>query len=269
MNGTKRLTALVVDDEALARDKLCAMLEQCGDVEVVGTCSDGPASLERLRQGRPDLLFLDVQMPGMNGFQVLEALEPAAIPQVIFVTAHDRYALQAFEVHALDYLLKPFDAARLRHALEHARERLAREPRELEGGVRELLDHWRRRQRYESRIVVKDRGRAEFVRTEDIDWIEAAGNYLEIHAAGRTHLIRETLKELESRLDPECFVRIHRSRLVNGNRIARVESEGFGEFVLTLAGGGTLRSGRGYGDRIRRWLRSPICTGLTDRSAPR
>ncbi len=257
MTGAKPLTALVVDDEALARDKLRTLLEACDDVEVVGECADGPAVLERLRQERPDLLFLDVQMPGMDGFQVLDALEPSRIPQVIFVTAHDQYALQAFEVHALDYLLKPFDDARLRRALDHARERLAREPRELEGGVRELLDHWRQQRRYESRIVVKDRGRAEFVRTEDIDWIEAAGNYLEIHAAGRTHLVRETLKDLEARLDPECFVRIHRSRLVNRERILRVENDGFGEFVLTLDDGATLRSGRGYGDRIRRWLQRP------------
>lgn len=254
MSISKPLTALVVDDEALAREKLCALLALCGDVEVVGECADGPAVLERLREGRPDLLFLDVQMPGMDGFQVLDALEPANIPQVIFVTAHDRYALQAFEVHALDYLLKPFDDARLRRALDHARERLALEPRELTGGVRELLDHWRQQRRYETRVVVKDRGRAEFVRVEDIDWIEAAGNYLEIHATGRTRLIRETLKDMEARLDPERFVRVHRSRLVNRDRVRHVEAGAFGEFVLTLDGGATLRSGRGYGDRIRQWL---------------
>ena len=176
MNAVKTLTALVVDDEALARERLRTLLERCGGVEVVGECADGPAVLDRLRQASPDLLFLDVQMPGMDGFQVLDALEPARVPQVIFVTAHDRYALQAFEVHALDYLLKPFDDARLQRALDHARARLAQPP-EPAGGIGELLEAWRRQRQFETRIVVRDRGRAEFVRVEDLEWIEAAGNY--------------------------------------------------------------------------------------------
>ena len=251
----KRLTALLVDDEALAREKLRALLVHHADIELIGEVSDGHAALSHLERQRPDLLFLDIQMPGLDGFQVLEALDPERIPAVIFVTAFDHYALRAFEVHALDYLLKPFDAARLQHALDHARQRLARPDRGLERGVLELLESLRRQRDYASEIVVKDRGRAEFVRVDDIDWIEAAGNYLEIHTAGKCHLLRETMKDLEARLDPDRFVRIHRSRLVHRRRVRQVEGGAFGEYRLTLDSGVVLTSGRGFGDRIRTWMK--------------
>jgi two-component system LytT family response regulator len=253
----KRLTALLVDDEPLAREKLRSLLTAHADIELVGEYADGSAALMHLERDRPDLLFLDIQMPGLDGFQVLEALAPEKIPQVIFVTAFDHYALRAFEVHALDYLLKPFDAARLQHALDHARRQLARPDGGLDRGVHDLLESLRRQRAYANEIVVKDRGRAEFVRVDDIDWIEAAGNYLEIHAAGKCHLLRETMKDLEARLDPDRFVRIHRSRLVHRQRVRQVEGGAFGEYRLTLENGIILTSGRGFGDRIRTWMKRP------------
>jgi two-component system LytT family response regulator len=247
------LTAVVVDDELPARDRLRTLLARHPDVEVVGECADGREALARLEHDRPDLLFLDIQMPGLDGFGVLEALGPGRWPQVIFVTAYDQHALRAFEVHALDYLLKPFDDGRLTRALDHARAQLARTDRDLERDVHELLEHLRRQRRFASEIVVKDKGRMEFVRTADIEWIGAAGNYLEVHANGRCYLTRETLKDMEARLDPGRFVRIHRSRLVNRERVRHVESGAFGEYRLALDGI-VLRSGRGFGDRIRAWL---------------
>jgi two-component system LytT family response regulator len=246
------LRTLIVDDEPLARRRLRTLLEGEPDVELVGECADGDEAVAAVRERQPDLVFLDVQMPGRNGFGVLEALAPYAPPAVVFVTAHDRYALKAFDVHALDYLLKPFDRPRFRKALERARAQLRREPGP---GVNErllaLLADVREARPPLERLVVKSAGRVSFVRTDEIDWIEAAGNYLRLHVGGDTPLLRETMNSLEARLDGRRFVRIHRSTIVNIERIRELQPSFHGDYAVRLRDGTELTLSRGYRDKVQ------------------
>jgi two-component system LytT family response regulator len=249
------LRVLIVDDEPPARAKLRMLLAGAGDIEVVGECGDGLSALRVVRERSPDLVFLDVQMPGLDGFGVLDALTGERTPKVVFVTAFDQYALKAFEVHALDYLLKPFDRERFERTLTRARAEVERDRNaganragdRFEG----LLSELRRDGKVLERIVVRDRGRIAFVRPDDIDWVEAAGNYVAIHCGSEQHLLRETMKGMEVRLDQVRFVRVHRSKMVNVDRIKTMVPTEHGEFVLTLAGGRQLQTGRGFTDRLR------------------
>jgi len=245
------LRVLVVDDEPLAREKLRTLIAEHDDLEQVGECSNGVEALEAIARVRPDVVFLDVQMPEMDGFAVLEALEPDAAPAIVFVTAYDHYAIQAFEVHALDYLLKPFDRERFARTLEHVRGALGHDASELGAHLRALLRDVRRDGDRPARLLVKSGGRVTFVTVSEVDWIQAAGNYVEIHAGKETHLLRETLKNLESRLDPERFVRVHRSIVVNLDRVKHMDAGIHGEYVITLRDGQQLQSGRGFGERLR------------------
>lgn len=250
------LRALIIDDEPLARRRLRALLKSEPGLAVVGECEDGASAIDAARRLAPDVLFLDVQMPGLDGFDVLEALGPSLGAAVIFVTAYDEYALRAFEVHAVDYLLKPFDRGRLRHALAHVRALrgdvtgVRRQLLALAGGVRAG--------RRLERLVVKSRGRVYFVQLADVDWIQTAGHYLVLHVAGEEHLIRETIKSLELRLDPERFVRIHRSIIVNLDRVKHLQPTFHGEYALELQDGTPLASGRGYSDRLQAIVKGRI-----------
>jgi two-component system LytT family response regulator len=247
------IRALIVDDEPLARRRLRTLLTSETDVDVVGECEDGVSAIAETRRLTPDLLFLDVQMPGLDGFDVLEALGPSTSPAVIFVTAHDAYALRAFDVHAVDYLLKPFDRSRLRHALSRVRAMrldVADVGRRLLSLVADVKAN-----RPLERLVVKSRGRVYFVRVDEIDWIQTAGHYLVLHAAGKEHLIRETISALEQRLDPDRFVRIHRSIIVNIDRVKELVPTFHGEYDLELGDGTRLASGRGYSDRLQAIVR--------------
>jgi two-component system, LytTR family, response regulator len=247
------IRALIIDDEPLARRRLRTLLTSEADIEVVGECDDGASAIVGTRRLMPDLLFLDIQMPGLDGFDVLEALGPATSPAVIFVTAHDDYALRAFDVHAVDYLLKPFDRSRLRQALSRVR---AMRVDVTEVGRRLLaLVADVRASRSLERLVVKSRGRVYFVRVEEIDWIQTAGHYLVLHVAGQEHLIRETFKTLEQRLDPDRFVRVHRSIIVNIDRIRQLAPTFHGEYELELRDGTRLASGRGYSERLQAIVR--------------
>jgi two-component system LytT family response regulator len=251
------LRALIVDDEPLAREKLRTLLGHEGDVEVVGECGDGLQAVASIERLAPDLVFLDVQMPEIDGFGVLEAIPRRRLPAIIFVTAYDRYALKAFEVHALDYLLKPFDRERFHGALDRARAELI--GREGNGGAMgrrllELLEQLHEERAYTSRFVVRESGRVYFVRVDEIEWIEAAGNYARIHVGPRDHLLRETMKMLEARLDPEKFLRIHRSMIVNVERIRQLEPSFHGEYEIVLASGARVTSSRGYSDRLKRLI---------------
>jgi two-component system LytT family response regulator len=245
------IRALIVDDEPLARTRLRALLDGEADVEVVGECGDGQAALAAVAELAPDLLFLDVQMPALDGFGLLEALGPGRLPAVVFVTAYDRYALRAFEVHALDYLLKPFDRDRFRKALDRARAQLAAAGRgAADPRLLALLEDTRGARRPLERLVVKSAGRVFFLRTEEIDWIEAAGNYVRLHAGADTHLLRDTMNGLEARLDPQRFLRVHRSTIVNVDRIQELQPWFHGDYLVILRDGTQLTLSRGYRPKV-------------------
>jgi two-component system LytT family response regulator len=231
--------ALVVDDEPLARDRIRDLLAADPDVEVVGTCGDGVEAVEAIRALAPDLVFLDVQMPERGGFDVVETIGVDRMPVVVFVTAHDDYALRAFEAHALDYILKPFDEARFRDALARAKARV----REARGS----------RPRFLTRLMVKSGGRFVFLRDEEIDWLEADGNYVRLHVGPAEHLMRDTIRGLEARLDPERFLRIHRSTIVNLDRVREIHPLFHGEHRVVLSDGTKLTLSRGYRDRLARF----------------
>lgn len=252
------IRTLLIDDEPLAREKLQGFLGREDDIEVIAECRDGREAVEVIDREKPDLVFLDVQMPEMDGFDVLEHVDPDALPTVIFTTAFDQYALTAFDVHAVDYLLKPFDRERFQEALDRARKELGRARLDDSGlhGMREQLlallrDVDARRPKYPERLVVKSSGRVVFVRVDSIDWIDAAGNYVKIHTEGETHTLRETMTHLEDRLDPERFLRIHRSTIVRIDRIKELQQQFHGDYVVILEGGQRLTLSRSYRDRIQ------------------
>jgi two-component system LytT family response regulator len=250
-----KIRAFIVDDEPLARQRLRTLLESDADIEIAGECADGCQAVAALQEHKPDLLFLDVQMPRLDGFGVLAALRDVYLPVVIFVTAHDRYALQAFEVHALDYLLKPFDRERFRTALERAKAQVRREQSgEVNQRLLALLQHVHETNKHLERLVVKSAGRVCFVRLEDIDWIEAAANYVRLHVGKETHLLRESLSGLEARLDGKRFLRIHRSFIVNIERIRELQPAFHGDYVIILQDGTELTLSRGYRDKLQELL---------------
>lgn len=244
------LRVLIADDEPLARQRLRTLLLREADVTVVAECGDGDQAVAAVAEHRPDLAFLDVQMPLLDGFGVLAALEPEERPVVIFVTAYDHYALRAFEVHALDYLLKPFDRERFQKALQRARAEIQRTSREPDPRVTALLEEVKTRKPAE-RLLIKSSGRVYFVRTEDIDWVEAAGNYARLHSGGEMHLLRETMNGLEARLDPEKFLRIHRSTIVNIERVKELHPWFHGDYQVVLHDGTELTLSRSYRPRLQ------------------
>jgi two-component system LytT family response regulator len=253
---------VVVDDEPLARRRILRLLEeQSHPVEVVAVCANGAQAVEAIRATRPDLVFLDVQMPEMDGFGVLERLGAADLPSVIFVTAYDQYALRAFEVHALDYLLKPFDAGRFHKAFERGRSQLERRTvgharrivellEEMSSDRRALEEKLGTRPQYMEWVMVKKRDRIEFLRTADIDWVEAEGNYVSLHAGKEAYLIREKISTLEERLDPDRFMRVHRSTIVNLNRVGELRPLPSGDFVVLLKDATELKLSRGYRQKL-------------------
>ena len=242
---------VIADDEPLARERLRTLLDAQPDVCVVAECTDGPDAIAALRRETPDLLFLDIQMPGKSGFEVLEALAPKEMPVVILVTAYDQYALRAFELHAADYLLKPFDETRFRKAFDRARDRLRQGRADtVRENLMALLAELRSPNEYVERFVVKAGGRIVFLKARDVDWIESAGNYACLHVGSETHVLRETMASLESELDPAVFVRIHRGSIVNVDRIKELQPLFHGEFQVRLGDGTELVLSRGYRERF-------------------
>jgi two-component system LytT family response regulator len=257
------IKAVIVDDEALARDAIRLRLENEPDIQVVGEAADGGSAVELLRTLQPDLVFLDVQMPIMDGFEVIERVSSDHLPVVVFVTAYDRYALKAFETHALDYLLKPFTASRFHATIDRARVEVARAgDHETHQRLIELLDERRRAhdrrgellsrsgEGYLVRLAVKRNQRIVLVKVADIDWIESSANYARLHAHGASYMVRMTMGDLERRLDPACFARIHRSTIVQIDRIAEIVAAWHGDFDVTLHDGTVLRLTRNYRDRV-------------------
>lgn len=245
---------LIVDDERLARQRLSRMLAQTPDFTIDAEFESAEKALRHLSSQPADVLFLDVQMPGLSGFDLLERLPPASVPTVVFVTAHDEFALRAFEVHAIDYLLKPFDAARLEKTLDRVRSQSTAP--QGNSRILQLLDELKQRNQEPARFAVKTPGRMFFVRQDEIDWIEAADNYVSLHVGRESHLIRETMTSVEQRLDSRRFLRIHRSTIVNADRIKELRPWFHGEYVVMLHDGTELTLSRTYREKILNLLGS-------------
>ncbi len=247
-----KIRTLIVDDEPLARERVRALLSEETDVEVVGECRDGQEAVEAIRREAPDLVFLDVQIPELDGFGVIERVGVDKIPVIVFVTAYDQYALQAFEVHAVDYLLKPFDQDRFQKALARARQSVQlRRGGDVNERLVALLEDLKTPQGHLERLVVKSSGRLFFLRAEEIDWIESSGNYVSLHVGPESHLLRETMNGIETKLDPARFIRIHRTAIVNIDRIRELQPLFHGEYDVVLRTGTTLTLSRGYRDRLQ------------------
>ncbi|MCX6881718.1 MAG: LytTR family DNA-binding domain-containing protein [Verrucomicrobia bacterium] len=250
-----KYSCLIIDDEALARQRLATLLRDHAQVEVVGQCADGKTAVETIEALKPDFVFLDVQMPELDGFEVVETLGTAQMPLVIFVTAHDQFALKAFEVNAVDYLLKPFDRERFDLALGRVLETLRRrDPEDLEQRMTKLLADLQPRPRSLDRLVIKTDGKVRFIRFEDIDWAEADDNYVAIHTGNESHLIRETMLALEKKLPAAQFLRVSRSSLINVGRIREMQPLFHGEYVIILKSGAKVTLSRSYRDRLQRLL---------------
>jgi two-component system LytT family response regulator len=249
------IKVLIVDDEPIIRRGLRNHLSRREQYEVVGECCNGRKAIEDIRESKPDLVFLDVQMPEVDGFGVIREVGPEAMPAVVFVTAYDEYAVRAFDVNALDYLLKPFDEDRFSRCLTRVEQHLS-EPGKEESLVERLasLVAEQSKPRTADRLAIRNSDRITLLQTEEIDWIEAADNYVEIHVGKQVHLMRETLSNLEQRLQPFRFLRIHRSRLVNADRIKELHPLFHGEYELVLSDGTRLTSSRHYRDVLQRLL---------------
>jgi two-component system LytT family response regulator len=267
---------LVVDDEPAARRGVRLLLERDPDMLVVGEAASGAEAVKKIVEEKPDLVFLDVQMPEMNGFKVLEAVGARHVPAVIFVTAYDQHALQAFEVNAVDYLLKPFEDQRFWSAVNRAKSELQRRQTDvLSDKLNHLLSYLQTvtpmptgadalaagatpETFTRERILLKSGGEIYFLKADEIDWIEAEGDYMKFHAAGRAHLLRETMGRLEDKLDPRRFIRIHRSTIVNIDRVKKLSPSFAGEYAVILADGTKLRLSRGYHERLQDLMKTAL-----------
>ena len=246
MGSLNTLQVLVVDDEAPARRKILRLLRQEPDVEVVGEAGGAESAIVAIGKHRPDLVFLDVQMPGMDGFGVVQAIPPEKMPRIVFVTAHDQYALRAFEVHAFDYLLKPFGEERFRTVLRRAREQNAQSGEGFGARIQDLLRQLERERSFPDRLLVHENERAHFVSIRDMTWIEADRNYLILHCGTKTHTLRGTLESLAETLDPKIFVRINRGSLVRLDAIRELIPWFHGEYKVILKDATELRWSRRY-----------------------
>jgi two-component system LytT family response regulator len=253
------LTTLLVDDEPLAREGLRMLLSEDPDVSAIHEAKDGVEAVAAILNTRPDLVFLDVQMPEMDGFSVVREVGAERMPAVVFVTAHDQYAIRAFEINAIDYLLKPVTGERFAKALARAKARLGARPAdEASRQILSLLETIASPRRYMSRLAVRTAGKTIFVDIEDVDWIEAAENYVQLHAGRAAHLIHVPMNTFEKSLDPEVFLRIHRSVIVNVKRIKELQPALHGEYVITLSDGVRLQSGRTYNEKVKALAENPF-----------
>lgn len=253
MRGKKLLRAVIIDDEPVAREYIRDLLQDNSYIRVIGEAASGTAAVQVIIKLKPDLVFLDIQMPEMDGFEVLRHLEQDGMPHVIFVTAHDKYAIKAFEVNALDYLLKPFDKARFLAAVKKTVGYIAlAKARDSQAPFTSLFHTLNQKNRYLTKLMVRARGRIYFLEVDNIDYIEAAGNYLLIHAGEKEHLIRSTMSSMVSQLNPELFARIHRSFMVNVTFIQELQASESGGYKVLLQNGERLTLSRTYRDSLLR-----------------
>ncbi len=269
-NKSAILTAIIVDDEALARQGLAMRLQDFDAVEVLRECQNGSEARQAIVELEPDLVFLDIQMPGMTGFELIGAIQGDVMPMIVFVTAYDKFAVEAFDVHAVDYLLKPVEEERLGHAIQQALSRKESQSAQTDkqklldlavnltgksaAAIGELLESGEQLVDHADRLAIKDGSSVTFVPVRDIDWIDAAGDYMCVHASGATHIMRTTMKDLEAKLDPSIFQRVHRSTIVNLERVEKVSSHINGEFYLTLSCGSSLKMSRSYKDKVKHFF---------------
>lgn len=259
VHESKAIRVMIVDDEPIACRRVQRLLKTEPDVEIVKVASNGRDAIESIQKLSPDLVFLDIQMPGMDGFEVLKSLDPENLPQIVFVTAYDRYAIRAFDVHALDYLLKPFDQDRFKEALERAKSQVMKDRSKiLNRGLLSLLQEIKPASKYLERLVVKTSGRVFFLKTEEIDWIEAQGKYVNIHVRKEAHLVREGMNSLESSLNPRKFVRIHKSSIVNIDQIAQLQPWFHGDYRVILRDGIILTLSRRFRQNLDQLLGKPL-----------
>ena len=267
---TLSLTALVVDDEKLARAGLALRLEALRSVDILEQCENGRAALRAIAAYEPDVVFLDIQMPGISGFDLISQIQGDAMPMLVFVTAFDAFAIDAFQFHAVDYLLKPVEQERLQAAVDRCLERKAGRTASAdkhrllemvvslsgksEDAIKDVLLTGHIQEHQIDRLAIKDGSSTSFVSIRDIDWIDAAGDYMCVHVGNQTHIMRTTMKELESRLDASVFQRVHRSTIVNLQRVEKVSSHMNGEYYLTLIGGSTLKMSRSYKNKIKHFF---------------
>jgi two-component system LytT family response regulator len=253
------IKALVADDESLARKFIRRMLKDDQEVEIVGECNNGKMAVTMIRKYNPDVVFLDVQMPEMDGFAVLEAIGIEHLPEIVFTTAYEQYAVRAFELHALDYLLKPFDQTRFKDAMRHAKERLnQRQKKEGRMQISALLDNVKAHSKYLERLIVKADGRISFLNTGEINWIQADDKYVHLHTSKGSRMVRQTLSAMESQLDPRKFMRIHRSAMVNVDRIKELQPLFSGEHSVLLEDGTKLTLSRNHKGKLFELLGKPL-----------
>ena len=248
---------IIADDEMLARERVRMMLARYEGYEIVAECGDGQAAVDAIVQLEPDVVFLDIKMPGLDGLEVVAALEEIkSPPAVVFVTAFEGHALQAFDLSATDYLLKPFNTERFERAMERVDARLgqAQQPLAIDPAIRAILDGLRVERAYPERFLVRGPTHLYFVRAKDIEWADAQGNYVRLHAGGRAHFVRDTMKTFEAKLPPARFIRVHRSIILNIDHIQRLEPHGHGEYVITLRDGTRVTSSRTHGERLQALL---------------
>ncbi len=266
----QKLRTIIVDDEPLALKLLRTVLSEIADVEIVAECSNGKQAVEAATRLEPELIFLDIQMPGMNGFDVIKSMQAEIMPMVVFVTAYDQYAVDAFDVHAVDYVLKPLDSERIARSVDRAIDRLKNDvdrsfKSPLIGAIEEISERASKEKTDESvnnlpdgmkrKLLVRDSGVVKVIPFDDIDWVDAAGDYMCVHAVGETHVIRSTLRDLMTKLDDNLFVRIHRSTIVNVERVVSVTPLQKGGSLLHLTQGESLKVSRNYRDSIRKFFK--------------
>ncbi|HZI20353.1 MAG TPA: LytTR family DNA-binding domain-containing protein [Pyrinomonadaceae bacterium] len=245
------IRALIVEDEPLARERLKMYLADEPDVEIIGECADGRQAVAAIRSLGPDLVFLDIQLPELDGFGVVEEVGAESMPVVVFITAYDQHAMRAFDVYALDYLLKPYKPDRLRRAVERARAQVLRgKGGALNERLLSLLESVRTGPQHVERLMIKSPGRVYFIRADEIDWIESEGNYVRIHAGKESHFLRDTLGGMEARLDQQKFVRIHRSTIVNVESIKELQPLFSGDYTVILHSGERLTMSRGHKEKL-------------------
>ena len=250
-----QIRTVIADDQPMARERLTALLSEEPDVQVVAACASGAEAVSAIERHRPDLVFLDMQMPELDGFGVIAAVGPERMPSVVFVTAYDEFALRAFDVHALDYLLKPFGRQRFQKALDRARDHLSRERAgDLARRLLALVEETRPGHPRRERLMVRSGARVVFIEVRQVDWVEAEGNYVRLHVGEESHLIRDTMHAVEARLGGQ-FVRIHRSRIANTDKVQELRIASNGEYEIVLRTGRTLRVSRLYRDKISERLK--------------
>lgn len=255
MSTSNKLRTMIIDDEPLARTRVREKLQGDDEIEIIAECGDGREAIAAINTETPDLIFLDVQMPELDGFAVLQALPPEKLPLVIFMTAYDQYAVRAFDVFALDYLLKPFNSDRLARAVARAKTKIRNQQHtDLSERTQALLDELGKTSRYLERLVIKKTGSIFLLKTSEIDWIEAEDNYVRLHQSNESHLLRETISNLETQLDPKRFVRIHRGTIINVDRIRELRPWFGKDFRVVLEDGTELSLSRNYREKVEQLL---------------